>query len=387
MSKSIKHLIGIFYLCLLVACQEQEKKQTEEQTTNSKTKMSIEKKPFGKFKDQEVYLFTLQNKNGVEVKITNYGGIISHWNAPDKNGKISDIVLGFDSLDQYVKNNPYFGCIIGRYGNRIAKGKFSLDGKTYQLATNNDPNHLHGGKEGFDKVVWNAEMIENEEPALKLTYTSADGEEGYPGKLQATVTYTLKTDNSLVIDYEATTDKPTVVALTNHSYFNLSGGSQSTILEHNLQINADKYLPVDKTLIPLQIAPVKNTPFDLTKPIKIGEKIKEENEQLKIAGGFDHCWILNQAQKDSLTLAAILTEETSGRKLEVWTTEPAIQFYSGNFLNGSVKGKGKTYEYRSGLCLETEHYPDSPNRPDFPSTKLVPGQTYRSKTIYKITTL
>jgi aldose 1-epimerase len=380
----LKTLPLISLLWYLVSCQEPTKEQKTE-NTQTKPTMTIEKTPFGKYNDQEVFLFTLKNKLGTEIKITNYGGIITHWLTADKKGEKADIVLGFDSLDEYVKNNPYFGCIIGRYGNRIAKGKFNLEGKTYQLATNNDLNHLHGGVKGFDKVIWQAEILGGDEPALKLSYTSPDGEEAYPGNLQTKVTYTLKDDNSLVIDYEAVTDKATIINLTNHSYFNLSGDKQNNILKHNLQINAEKYLPVDKTLIPLQITAVKNTPFDLTKPIKLGEKIKAEDEQLKIAGGFDHCWVLNQPQKDSLFLAAILSEETSGRKLEVWTTEPAIQFYSGNFLNGSVKGKGKTYSHRYGLCLETQHYPDSPNRPDFPSTQLLPGQTYKSKTIYKAT--
>ncbi len=359
------------------------KKETTEQ------KASIEKTAYGQLAGgQTADLYTLRNESGMTAQITNYGGIIVGLTAPDKDGKFEDVTLGQDSLSAYVKNNPYFGALIGRYGNRIAKGKFTLDGKTYNLVTNNMGNHLHGGTVGFDKVLWTATPIEGDEPALKLTYTSKDGEEGYPGNLNVTVTYTLQKDNALKIDYEATTDKPTVVNLTNHTYFNLTGGAKRDVLDHVVTLNADRFIPVDKTLIPTgKLQPVANTPFDFTQPTVIGKRINDSTDtQIKYGGGYDHGWVLN-GSGDSLKLAATVYEPTSGRVMEVRTTEPAIQFYTGNFLDGSVTGReGFPYKKRYALCLETEHYPDSPNQSSFPTTTLRPGETYKTTTIYQFST-
>ncbi len=338
---------------------------------------------FGKMPDgTPVYLYTLGNTQGMEVKITNYGGILVSVSVPDKNGKIGDVVLGFDRLEDYLIGHPYFGAIVGRYGNRIAKGRFALGGKTYTLATNNNENHLHGGLKGFDKAVWKAEpLTSGEDVGLKLTYLSKDGEEGYPGNLDVTVTYTLTRHNELRIEYAATTDKPTVVNLTNHSYFNLAGSG--TILEHELVINADKFLPVDKGLIPTGLLQsVRGTPMDFMTPEKIGERIDQDFEQLKIGGGYDHCYVLNNPGKGNLSAKAFCT--SNGKLLELFTTEPAVQLYTGNFLDGTLKGKGgQIYRKRSGFCLETQHYPDSPNHPAFPSVVLNPGQKYSTTTIYK----
>lgn len=331
-------------------------------------------------------MFTLRNAQGMTVKITNFGGTIASWTAPDKAGKYDDIVLGCDSLAGYLRGTPYFGAIIGRYGNRIAKGKFSLDGVPYSLATNNIGNHLHGGIKGFDKVLWSATPVAGDEPALKLIYLSKDGEEGYPGNLSVEVVYTLLNDNALRIDYTATTDKKTIVNLTNHAYFNLVG--KGDILGHELVLNAATYLPVDNTLIPTaEQRPVAGTVFDFTKSTKIGARIDDKSdEQIKFGLGYDHCWVLSDGSKN-MKSAAILSEPTSGRVMEVLTTEPAIQFYSGNFLDGTVIGKGGVaYQYRTGLCLETEHFPDSPNRLEFPTTVLNPGETYRTSTVYRFST-
>ncbi|MBK7937224.1 MAG: galactose mutarotase [Lewinellaceae bacterium] len=347
----------------------------------------IEKSTYGVLPDgRAVDLFTLRNTQAMVVKITNYGGIIVSWTAPDRAGKYEDVVLGCDSLAGYLRGTPFFGAIIGRYGNRIAKGKFLLDGVSYSLATNNIGNHLHGGIAGFDKVLWAAGPVAGEEPALKLTYLSKDGEEGYPGNLNVEVVYTLQKDNSLKIDYTATTDKKTVVNLTNHSYFNLKGSGD--ILGHELVLNAAAFLPVDSTLIPTgERRPVNGTVFDFTKSTPIGARINDAaDQQIKYGLGYDHCWVLTDASKN-LKQAAVLSEPASGRVLEVLTTEPAVQFYSGNFLDGTVIGKGGTaYPYRSGLCLETQHFPDSPNRPDFPGTVLIPGETYRTTTVYRFST-
>jgi aldose 1-epimerase len=330
-------------------------------------------------------LYTLKNTAGMTVAITNFGGIITSWTAPDRTGKYGDITLGFDSLSAYMKGHPYFGALIGRYGNRIAKGQFGLDGKNYTLAVNNIGNHLHGGIKGFDKVLWTATPIEGEEPALKLTYLSKDMEEGYPGNLTVEVVYTLLKNNALKIDYTATTDKTTVVNLTNHAYFNLSGNMSNSILDHEVSIFADHFLPVDKTLIPTGVLqPVGGTPFDFRNNFKIGARINDTLDmQIKYGGGYDHAWVLADKSND-LKLAARVIEPSSGRVMEVATTEPAIQFYTGNFLNGTLKGKGGVvYQKRSGLCLETEHYPDSPNQKAFPTTVLKPGETYRTTTVYK----
>lgn len=349
-------------------------------------KPSISKKEFGKLSDgKKVDLYTLVNQNGMRIKITNYGGIVVSLEVPDRNGKWADVVLGYDRLEDYLKNNPYFGCIIGRYGNRIAKGKFTLDGETYSLACNNPPNHLHGGNVGFDKVLWNAEPFLNEKgPGLRLTYKSPDGEEGYPGNLDVTVVYTLTPDNGLLIEYTATTDKPTIVNLTNHSYFNLSGMASPTILDHVLWIDADSFTPVDSTLIPAgKLQSVSGTALDFRKPTKIGERIEAKEIQIQYGQGYDHNFVLN-GEMGTFRLVSTVSEPGSGRKMEVWTTEPGLQFYSGNFLDGSIRGKkGIVYGHRSGFCLETQHFPDSPNRPEFPSTVLRPGEIYQTKTMYR----
>lgn len=347
----------------------------------------ITKTSFGKLPDgTPVDLYTLQSSSGEKVCITNYGGTIVSWTAPDRNGHYDDIVLGCDSLAGYLKGVPYFGALIGRYGNRIAKGHFTLDGQDYSLAVNNIGNHLHGGIKGFDKVLWTATPGDFPVPNLKLTYESHDGEEGYPGNLKVEVKYTLLASNNLEIQYKATTDKKTVINLTNHTYFNLAG--KGDILKHELQLMSPSFLPVDSTLIPTgEIRPVKGTNFDFSNPVAIGERINDKlDEQLRYGGGYDHCWMLIDPG-DNLKRAARLYDPSSGRELEVLTTEPAIQFYSGNFLDGTVTGKGGVkYQYRSGLCLETEHYPDSPNHPAFPSTVLNPGEPYYSTTYYYLST-
>ncbi|WP_461097051.1 aldose epimerase family protein [Spirosoma luteolum] len=356
--------------------------------TDNDQKAGIEKAPFGTLTDgQTADLYTLRNAAGMTVKISNYGGTIVSLTAPDKAGTFEEVTLGDDSLATYQKGVPYFGALIGRYGNRIAKGKFTLDGKAYTLATNNMGNHLHGGLKGFDKVLWTATPVEGDEPALKLTYTAKDGEEGYPGTLNVEVTYTLQKDNALKIDYKATTDKPTVVNLTNHTYFNLTGGVKRDILDHELTLNADRFVPVDKTLIPTgELKPVAGTVFDFTKPTVIGKGINDSTDtQIQYGGGYDHAWVLSDSSK-SLKLAATVYEPTSGRVMEVRTTEPAIQFYTGNFLDGTISGRGTTFKKRYALCLETEHYPDSPNQPAFPTTTLRPGQTYQTTTVYSFST-
>ncbi len=351
-----------------------------------KCEMGIKKEPFGTTRDgTPVDLYTLTNANGMSADITNYGGIVVRLYAPDRHGKLADVVLGYDKLADYIKATPYFGAIVGRYGNRIAKGRFTLDGVEYKLATNNMGNHLHGGLKGFDKVVWEAQPFQgNDAVGLKLTYLSKDGEEGYPGNLRCTVRYSLTNDNELRIDYEATTDKATPVNLTNHSYFNLAGAGNGDILGHELMLNADRFVPVDATLIPTgELRPVKGTPMDFTTPTAIGARVNQNYEQLKLGKGYDHCWVLNKNDAE-MSLAARVYEPTTGRVMEVLTTEPAIQFYCGNFLDGSNVGKGgKVYRFRYGFCLETEHYPDSPNHPQFPSTILRPGQTYKTTTIYR----
>jgi aldose 1-epimerase len=346
---------------------------------------SMQKEFFGLTPDgKEVHRFVMKNANGVEVHVINYGAIITHLRTPDKNGKLEDIVLGYDKLEGYLNESPYFGAIVGRYGNRIANGKFTLDGTEYTLVQNNNGQHLHGGTKGFDKVFWDIKPISGQK--LELTYRSADMEEGYPGNLDVTVIYNLTDENALEIDYSAVTDKKTVVNLTQHTYFNLTGDGKRDILDHVLTIYADRFVPVGETLIPEgNLAPVKNTPFDFTQPTPVGQRINDDHRQLKIAGGYDHCWVLNG--QDSMKTAASLHDPSTGRYVEVLTTEPGIQFYSGNFLTGSITGKGGVkYNHRFGLCLETEHFPDSPNQPDFPSVVLNPGETYKTKTIYRFGT-
>lgn len=331
---------------------------------------------------QPVEVFTLRNANGVEIRAMTYGGIITSLKVPDRRGTLADIVLGFDSIDGYLKGHPFFGAIVGRYGNRIGKGRFTLDGQEYTLATNNGPNHLHGGVKGFDKVVWIAQPIAGKN-GVAFSHTSPDGEEGYPGNLAVRVTYELTDKNELIVDYQATTDKATPVNLTHHSYFNLAGDGAGDILGHSLQINADRYTPADSTLIPTgELAPVDGTPFDFRQPATIGARINQPDAQLKNGQGYDHNWVLNR-KGDGLQLAARVVEPTSGRTLEITTTEPGLQFYAGNFLDGSLTGKsGHVYKHRTGFCLETQHYPDSPNKPNFPSTILRPGQEYRSRTVF-----
>ena len=327
-------------------------------------------------------MFTLTNAKGVEVRAITYGAIITSIRVPDRAGRFADIVLGFDSLEGYVKTHPYFGTIVGRYGNRIAGGRFTLDGQTFKLAQNNGPNHLHGGNKGFDKYVWKAEPAANGR-GVAFTRTSPDGEEGYPGTLVARVTYTLTDNNELVVDYHATTDKATPVNLTQHSYFNLSGDPSTTILGHELTIDADRYTPVDATLIPTgELAPVQGTPFDFRKPVAIGARIDQPHQQLEFGRGYDHNWVLNRTGSQP-GFAARLVDSKSGRTLEVSTTEPGVQFYTGNFLDGTIKGKGgQVYNHRAGLCLETQHFPDSPNKPNFPSSILQPGKEYRTTTVF-----
>jgi len=339
------------------------------------------KEVFGKTPDgQEAFLFTLTNKSGLQAKITNYGGTIISLMVPDAANKFVDVVLGFDNLDDYIKDNPFFGCLVGRFANRIADGKFKIDDVEYSLAINNGPNSLHGGTKGFDKVLWQGEMQElmsEDEPAfLKLTYTSVDGEEGYPGNLKCEVTYTLTDDNELVIDYSAVTDKKTVINLTNHSYFNLEGHDAPDMLEQLLYLNADNYTVADENLIPTgEIKSVKDSPLDFTCEMPIGSRIEE-------AGGYDHNYIINNSGGE-LTLAARVVEPESGRIMETLTTQPGIQLYTANFLDGSHKGKSAVYNKYAGFCLETQHYPDSPNKPTFPSTILEPGQTYQHTTVYR----
>lgn len=355
--------------------------------TKNEEKMisTISKEAFGQLPDgQQADLYTLTNANGMTVNITNYGGIITKLTAPDKNGQWADVVLGFDSLAPYLSGHPFFGALVGRYGNRIAKGKFKLNGQEYSLAINNGPNALHGGTKGFDKVIWKATEIKQDSVVgLQLEYTSKDMEEGYPGNLTVKVVYTLDNDNALTIDYTATTDKPTVVNLTNHSYFNLTGLKRD-ILDHEVTIESDSIVPVDTTLIPTgKLRAVEGTPFDFRKATKIGAGInKIEDEQIAAGGGYDHCWVLKRSG-DGLVQFATVREPESGRVMEVFTTEPAVQFYTGNFLDGKLTGKGATYSKRFGLCLETEHYPDSPNQPQFPTTTLNPGETYKTTTKYK----
>ena len=351
-------------------------------TVHAATKMSMD--DFGKMPDgTPVRIFTLTNEHGLEARICTYGGAVVSLKTPDRTGKLADIVIGFDSLAGYLNPaEPYFGALIGRYGNRIGHAKFTLDGKLYNLPANDGVNTLHGGPKGFDKAVWTPRQLPD--GGLELTYTSKDGEEGFPGNLHVTVVYHLTAANELRIDYTATTDKDTVVNLTNHSYWNLKGAGNGTILDHLLTIPASRFTPVDAGLIPTgELRPVAGTPFDFTKPMAVGARIEQNDEQLKLGKGYDHNFVLDRGGS-GLSLAARVEEPDSGRVMEVETTEPAVQFYTGNFLDGTLKGKGgHVYPQRSALCLETQHYPDSPNKPAFPSTELKPGQTYKTETVYR----
>ena len=341
--------------------------------------------PFGRMPDgREVEAFTLTNANGVELRAITYGAIIVSLRVPDRAGQFDDIALGYDSLEGYLRATPYFGAIVGRYGNRIGKGQFTLDGQTYRLATNDGPNHLHGGVTGFDKVVWQAAPFPRDSGVgVTFTYTSPDGEEGYPGTLTARVSYTLTDQNALIVDYHGTTDKATPMNLTQHTYFNLAGDGRRDILAHELMINADSFTPVDTTLIPTGvIAPVEGTPFDFRTATAIGARIGADHQQLRFGGGYDHNFVLRDEDRD-VNHAARVVDPSTGRTLDIYTTEPGLQFYSGNFLDGTITGKGgHIYQHRYGFCLETQHYPDSPNRPQFPSTILRPGQEYRSRTVF-----
>lgn len=352
---------------------------------NAPRKPGIDQAVFGTFPDGRVaHLFTLRNAAGMTAQITNYGGFIVSLTAPNKAGKLENITLGLPTFADYVKGNSSLGPIIGRFGNRIANAKFTLDGQTYPLATNAGPNHIHGGRVGFNAKLWAATPVNGDEPALVLRYTSPDGEEGYPGTLAVEVRYTLQKDNALRIDYRATTDKPTVVNLTNHAYFNLSGMKRD-VLNHELMIRADQILPTDKGQIPTgERKPVAGTVFDFTKPTLIGSRIADTTDvQLRYGAGYDHCWVFSDSSK-TLKLGATLYEPTSGRLLTMYTTEPAMQLYTGNHLNGKLRGpEGVAYERRFGVCLETQHFPDSPNHPDFPTTTLRPGETYQSITVYQ----
>lgn len=388
--KNFKPIVYCVLFTLIMGLNIQCKNNKKEKSTEkpgTMEKLTISKSEFGKTKDgSTVEQYTLKNANGVEVNVITYGGRITSLKVPNKKGKLENVVLGHDTMDGYLRDdNPFFGALIGRFGNRIAKGKFTLNGKEYTLATNDSSNHLHGGVNGFDRVIWTAEPMEGtENSSLKLTYLSKDGEEGYPGNLNVTVVYTLTKENAVEVSYKATTDKATVVNLTQHAYFNLTGDFSKTILDHDIAIDADAYLPVDETLIPTgEIRKVEGTPFDFTSVKQTGKEINADNEQLKRGQGYDHCWVLN-GDKGTMRFAASAYDETSGRLMEIYSEEPAIQFYTGNFLDGTLPMiNGGTYAHRTGFCLETQHYPDAPNQKSFPSTVLEPGETYATKTIFK----
>lgn len=384
-------LHGILFssFLLLMSCQNNTKNETDNNVTNDTTSkkqnaLLPDKAAFHDTVDGKITnLYIIKNANGMTAAITNYGGRVVSLLVPDKNGDMKDISIGYGGVRDYVTNEEsYFGATIGRYGNRIAKGKFTLDGKQYSLATNNAPNALHGGAKGFNKVVWEAKQLNDS--TLEISYLSKDGEEGYPGNLQSKVTISVTANNELTFDYEATTDKKTIVNLTNHTYFNLNGEGSGTINNHILQINADKYTPVDATLIPTGIEPVAGTPFDFRQPKAIGAGLDTTNMQIKNGLGYDHNFVLNANKSQGLNDAATVTGDKSGIVMHVYTQEPGIQFYGGNFLKGLNKLKGGAKdEFRTAFCLETQHYPDSPNQPAFPSTVLEPGKVYKTKTVYK----
>ena len=348
----------------------------------------VSSSPMGEMDGKTVLIYSLKNKQGMTAEIMTWGATVVSLSTPDRKGHFDDVVCGFDHLADYPTKSPYFGATVGRYGNRIAKGQFRLDGKAYHLAVNNGVNSLHGGLKGFDKRIWSAKILsQGAEPSVALTYKSKDGEEGYPGNLNCRVTYTLTVDNALKIDYALSTDQATVANLTNHSYFNLAGPDARDNLDHVLTLYADRFTPVDKTLIPTgELRNVEGTPFDFRSATPIGARIENKDEQLIFGSGYDHNWVIN-GKAGTLRQAASVYEPLSGRRMEVWTTEPGVQFYTGNFLDGSLVGKkGKVYPYRFALCLETQHFPDSPNHPKFPTTTLRPGKVYRSTTVYKFAT-
>jgi aldose 1-epimerase len=373
-------------LACLLACTSSEPPAPAATAVALKPVASVTRAPFGAQPGgTAVELFTLTNASGIEVRAMTYGGTIVSLRTPDRDGHLGDIVLGYEQLDGYLKTSPYFGCIVGRYANRIAKGRFTLDGKESKLATNDGPNHLHGGLKGWDKVVWRAEPFHNTQGVgVVFSRTSPDGEEGYPGAVAVRVTYTLTDADELRVDYDATTDKPTPINLTQHSYFNLAGEGSGDVLGHVLAVDADQYTPIDATLIPTgEIAPVEGTPLDFRTPTAIGARINADNEQLRRSRGYDHNFVLRR-QGGGLAHAARVLEPGTGRTLDISTTEPGIQFYSGNFLDGSITGKaGHTYAHRTGFCLETQHFPDSPNHASFPSTILRPGARYQSTTVFR----
>jgi len=378
MNQKFLLIISLIILAFLVNCSEMKK--------NS---ISIVEKPYGSTEDGgEISFFLFKNRNGLEMEVINYGAIVTALRVPDRGGKLADVVLGFDNIEDYVSDKSYFGATVGRIGNRIADGLFSLDGERYKLAQNDNGNHLHGGLKGFNKRIWTPTIMENNGvPALKLSYLSKDGEEGYPGNLSITVTYSLTDENELTIDYEATTDKPTILNPTHHSYFNLAGAGEGDILDHQLWINADRFTPVREGLIPTgELRDVTDTPMDFRDVTRIGERINDKDHQLDLGLGYDHNWVLNDWD-GSLRLAVSLYEPFFGRFMEVLTTEPGMQFYSGNFLDGSAIGKsGKNYHHRSALCLEADHFPNSANQPGFPTVTLRPKEIYTQTTIYRFST-
>lgn len=371
----MKTLLSIVLIIIALACSQK-----------GDDVMKIKKEVFGKLSDgQEVDILTLTHPDGSEVKITNFGAAVVSVKVPDKNGNVEDVVLGFDDLENYEKIRAFYGAIVGRYGNRIDKGKFTLNGVDYQVPVNDGENSLHGGFNGFDRMVWKVEEFDvNSFASVKLSYLSKDGEEGYPGNMKVVVNYSFTLDHELKIDYEITTDQATVKNVTNHAYFNLSGNVKSDILDHELMLNADHYTPVVAGLIPTgEDAPVEGTPMDFRKPELIGKRINEDTEQLKLGLGYDHNWVLNDTD-GTLKLAGTVYEPVSGRVMEIYTTEPCMQFYSGNFMDGSHAGhSGRVYQHREAMCLETQHYPDSPNHENFPTTTLNPGEVYNSQTVYK----
>ena len=378
MNQNFLHIYTLIISVFLVSC-----------STMKENSITIVENPYGSIKGgKEISSFSFKNRHGVEMEVINYGAIVTTLRVPDRKGKLADVVLGFDNIEQYVSDKSYFGAICGRVGNRIAEGNFNLGGKDYNLAKNDNGNHLHGGIKGFNKRVWDAEIIENDgSPGLKLFYLSKDGEEGYPGNLSISVIYSLTDQNELKIEYEATTDQLTVINPTHHGYFNLSGAGEGDILDHELWINADKFTPVRQGLIPTgELKNVRNTPMDFREATRIGKRINQEDKQLEIGLGYDHNWVLNDWYS-SLRLAVTLYEPLSGRFMEVLTTEPGMQFYSGNFLDGSSKGKlGKQYHHRSALCLEADHFPDSVNQPSFPTVVLKPKDIYTQTTVYRFST-
>jgi aldose 1-epimerase len=383
--RRVSGVITIIALLIGGACMSNDASRRDTTSTGDSAGVTLTRAPFGVLPSGDsVQLVTLTTARGHEVKIMTYGATIVSLRTPDRAGNLENIALGHDGLEGYLASSPYFGAIVGRYANRIARGRFTLDGRTYALATNNGPNHLHGGVRGFDKVNWTASEIASDSGrAVQFAYRSADGEEGYPGTLDVRVTYALSPDGRLGVDYHATTDKPTPVNLSQHTYFNLAGDGAGDILRHELMIAASRYTPVDATLIPTgEIAPVEGTPFDFRQPTAIGTRIGADHEQITRGGGYDHNFVLDR-QGDGLMLAAAVHDPSTGRTLEVQTTEPGLQFYSGNFLDGSIMGRaGHVYRHRTGFCLETQHFPDSPNQATFPSTILRPGDVYRSRTVF-----